>query len=598
MDRSIVSYRWDFGDETSKTGSTTSHEFTQAGKYIVTLTVEDDQGDTDVSTTTITAVDLSLKSVIRAQITQGYTPLYASLDGSDSESPTSTIESYTWKLKGQVISEASKLAVQLSEPGAYIYELTVKDATGAEHTSMHTITALAFTGESNSYKQVLKDGMEGFSIIDPSNNGQQWGGVPSVATLASDNDCLIHYGTIWGDHASSGYDHASGRYSAFLQPTDEVLSLEGFNTAGYDHVKLQFGMMKMSIVEGEAVPNDDTGSGIKLEYSTNGTQWTEISLVGKFTYNNEVNSIWYWVELEEELPSVENLRLRFTRLADANPFDTNWRIDDILFTAPAGVVMSSPGVTISASKLGPNQLELIEVTAAIDGTASFIEWDFGAAANPQIGFGVGPHQVKFSKQGAQEIKVRVLNQMGETTAKTTIAVGPIVSALSGTIVASKSKIALSTKVMISAKLDGEAKAYTWDFGVSAEPKTATGAGPHDVIFSELGMKDIELKVTNRSGITSIIKADGLIEVSNTVVAGIDDSHIIQVFPNPATDLLQFKGFNTQINVQLWSLEGQQLMEKNIRPQETLKLNHLQPGLYLLQIRGENNLMEIQKINKL
>jgi len=43
----IVSYTWDFGDETNGTGETTTHSYSDPGIYNVTLTVKDDQGYTN-----------------------------------------------------------------------------------------------------------------------------------------------------------------------------------------------------------------------------------------------------------------------------------------------------------------------------------------------------------------------------------------------------------------------------------------------------------------------------------------------------------------------------------------------------------------------
>lgn len=43
----IVSYTWDFGDETNGTGETTTHSYSDPGTYKVTLTVKDDQGYTN-----------------------------------------------------------------------------------------------------------------------------------------------------------------------------------------------------------------------------------------------------------------------------------------------------------------------------------------------------------------------------------------------------------------------------------------------------------------------------------------------------------------------------------------------------------------------
>lgn len=54
-DGTIQSYSWDFGDTNSGSGVTTSHEYTVAGNYTVTLTVTDDDSAVDTSTVQITA---------------------------------------------------------------------------------------------------------------------------------------------------------------------------------------------------------------------------------------------------------------------------------------------------------------------------------------------------------------------------------------------------------------------------------------------------------------------------------------------------------------------------------------------------------------
>ena len=55
-DGSIVSYEWDFGDGnvTSTTHEILNHFYSEAGSYDVTLTVKDDDGATDSTTTMIT----------------------------------------------------------------------------------------------------------------------------------------------------------------------------------------------------------------------------------------------------------------------------------------------------------------------------------------------------------------------------------------------------------------------------------------------------------------------------------------------------------------------------------------------------------------
>jgi PKD repeat protein len=50
----VVSYAWDFGDGSSGSGATVSHTYANNGSYTVSLTVTDNDGRTDATTTTAT----------------------------------------------------------------------------------------------------------------------------------------------------------------------------------------------------------------------------------------------------------------------------------------------------------------------------------------------------------------------------------------------------------------------------------------------------------------------------------------------------------------------------------------------------------------
>jgi len=56
-DGNITSYKWNFGDETNGTGDTTSHSYSSAGNYTITLTVRDDDGATTSTYKVITVSD-------------------------------------------------------------------------------------------------------------------------------------------------------------------------------------------------------------------------------------------------------------------------------------------------------------------------------------------------------------------------------------------------------------------------------------------------------------------------------------------------------------------------------------------------------------
>jgi len=62
-DGDIVLYNWDFGDGETKTGMSTTHVFENAGQYIVTLTVTDNDGIISSETATVTVVESNEKTV-------------------------------------------------------------------------------------------------------------------------------------------------------------------------------------------------------------------------------------------------------------------------------------------------------------------------------------------------------------------------------------------------------------------------------------------------------------------------------------------------------------------------------------------------------
>ncbi len=53
----IITYTWDFGDDSTETGETVTHSYSAAGTYTVTLTVEDENETTDDDETTVTITE-------------------------------------------------------------------------------------------------------------------------------------------------------------------------------------------------------------------------------------------------------------------------------------------------------------------------------------------------------------------------------------------------------------------------------------------------------------------------------------------------------------------------------------------------------------
>jgi len=97
-DGDIVQYDWDFGDGNTGTGLYTSHTYVTTGVYEVRLTVTDDGGDTDESTTrVIVGSDAILPPrVFTNGPYNGVAGVPLTLDGSRSSDPDGTINLYDW----------------------------------------------------------------------------------------------------------------------------------------------------------------------------------------------------------------------------------------------------------------------------------------------------------------------------------------------------------------------------------------------------------------------------------------------------------------------------------------------------------------------
>ena len=146
-DGTVVSYDWDFGDDTTDSGETVSHTFNDSGVYTVTLTVTDNQGATGSDTIQITATQAGDNKAPTADAGPDQTAdegQVITLNGSNSTDSDDGIASYHWNQKGglQVILSAPDsqqttfTAPEVGVEGsALTFELTVVDHSGAQNTN-------------------------------------------------------------------------------------------------------------------------------------------------------------------------------------------------------------------------------------------------------------------------------------------------------------------------------------------------------------------------------------------------------------------------------------------------------------------------------
>jgi len=184
-DGTINRYHWNFGDETTDTGSQIMHSYTRSGTYTVTLTVTDNYGAIDTITTTATIVGHSPTAR-----TNG--PYFGELnteilfDGSGSTDNDGTITAYSWDLGDTTKGTGKNLTHSYNTTGTFIVSLTVTDDEGKKGSDV-TFVVITTPNTSPERPQIQ---------TTPSEEKATW----KITAKATDpNDDFIRYVFLWGD---------------------------------------------------------------------------------------------------------------------------------------------------------------------------------------------------------------------------------------------------------------------------------------------------------------------------------------------------------------------------------------------------------------
>ena len=125
-DGNIVSYEWDFGDETSPTitSATVSHKYENVGTYTVTLKVLTNEDESGETTHTVYVREVPLTSCFTPSRRSGIVPLTVSFD---TKCSTGAVTSYSWDFGDGEVSDSRKPSHTFEFPGEYTITLEVID---------------------------------------------------------------------------------------------------------------------------------------------------------------------------------------------------------------------------------------------------------------------------------------------------------------------------------------------------------------------------------------------------------------------------------------------------------------------------------------
>jgi len=139
-DGSIVSYLWDFGDESSATGIVVDHFYADDGTYTVTLTATDNDGSTASATATITVLNRPPAASFTENATIVLTGEIIHFDASTSYDQDGSIVNYFWDFGDGTTGTGVAVDHSYSDNGTYIVTHTVTDDDGATASANAAIT--------------------------------------------------------------------------------------------------------------------------------------------------------------------------------------------------------------------------------------------------------------------------------------------------------------------------------------------------------------------------------------------------------------------------------------------------------------------------
>lgn len=137
-DGSILSWEWDFGDGETSSRKDPTHTFEDKGTHRVTLTVEDDDGNTDTVTRSVTIENLPPTAEFTASATTAQIDDEIRFTDS-SEDPEDHQLRYTWDFGDGSSSDASNPSHSYDEAGSYTVVLTVSDDEGETDTASASV---------------------------------------------------------------------------------------------------------------------------------------------------------------------------------------------------------------------------------------------------------------------------------------------------------------------------------------------------------------------------------------------------------------------------------------------------------------------------
>jgi len=130
--------------------------------------------------------------------------------------------------------------------------------------------------------------------------------------------------------------------------------------------------------------------------------------------------------------------------------------------------------------------------------------------------------------------------------------------------------------------------YLWNFGESATPATATGIGPHSVIYSTEGTKTVSLTVSNTAGDNKKEVAYMVHNCNLGIENPNEESNKIIVFPNPSTGIFHL---SKEMEWTIYSASGTKIKQGN---GSVISISEHPTGIYFVKTNAASKAISIGK----
>ncbi len=213
-DGSISSYEWDFGDGGTGTGQNIVHSYDDNGTYTVTLTVTDNHGATNSTSTDIEISNRepSADFTVEPSSNPTYTDIYFNSTSSDSDG---SIVNWTWMMGDGTTLYGEEVTHQYTDDGTYTVTLTIEDDDGATNSTSQTGTfTVTNQAPSASFTNDTADPSTADTITFTSTSSDADGSITNWTWQMGDGT------TLYGNEVSHSYAD-NGTYTVTLTVTDD-----------------------------------------------------------------------------------------------------------------------------------------------------------------------------------------------------------------------------------------------------------------------------------------------------------------------------------------------------------------------------------------